>query len=527
MSTIYRETESFPKSSPDTVKHYRRPAERSFLRSQRESTTVLFGGLTWKHERLIQASAKALGYHFKPLPVPSVSAFQTGKEFGNNGQCNPTYFTVGNLVEYLQNLQAQGKSHEEICSRYIFLTAGACGPCRFGMYEAEYRLALENAGFADFRVLLFQQKGGIRQSDSNTGLAINAPFLLGLLNAFVLGDMLNELAYQIRPYELNPGETNRVLKTSIEQIASHIEMTQVLSTPFFKPWVHYLTDRSTLKVLNKCYQQFRQIPVNPLQVKPVVKVTGEFWAQTTEGDGNYRMFEFLEAEGAQVLVEPIGTWITYMLHQSKQKLRDRQNISKPYLFLKNLQSLFILTLAEKLFSRHWNRCRKALGNAPHPLLNQYHLQKLGHPYYHSRAQGGEGHLEVAKNIYYSQNNMAHMVLSLKPFGCMPSTQSDGVQSAVVNAYPEMIFLPVETSGEGEINARSRVQMSLSEASDKAHTEFTLIKNQCHHSFEEIQAYLKDRPELNQTVLQDAADNPPCSSAAKVLQYLDTTMCKVR
>ena len=24
-----------------------------------------------------------------------------GKEFGNRGQCNPTYFTVGNLVKYL------------------------------------------------------------------------------------------------------------------------------------------------------------------------------------------------------------------------------------------------------------------------------------------------------------------------------------------------------------------------------------------------------------------------------------------
>ena len=45
-----------------------------------------------------------------------------------------------------------------------------------------------------------------------------------------------------------------------------------------------------------------------------------------------------------------------------------------------------------------------------------------------------------------------MVLSLKPFGCMPSTQSDGAQSAVVSNYKEMIYLPVETSGEGEINA---------------------------------------------------------------------------
>jgi len=44
-------------------------------------------------------------------------------------------------------------------------------------------------------------------------------------------------------------------------------------------------------------------------VKPVVKIIGEFWAQITEGDGNFHMFEFLEREGAQVLVEPIGTWV--------------------------------------------------------------------------------------------------------------------------------------------------------------------------------------------------------------------------
>ncbi len=64
-----------------------------------------------------------------------------------------------------------------------------------------------------------------------------------------------------------------------------------------------------------------------------------------------------------------------------------------------------------------------------------------------------------------------MVLSLKPFGCMPSTQSDGAQAAVVSHYRDMIYLPVETSGEGEINAHSRVQMALGEAKAKAKREF--------------------------------------------------------
>ena len=35
----------------------------------------------------------------------------------------------------------------------------------------------------------------------------------------------------------------------------------------------------------------------------------------------------------------------------------------------------------------------------------------------------------------------------------------------------MIYLPIETSGEGEINAHSRVQMALGEAKDKAKREF--------------------------------------------------------
>ena len=99
------------------------------------------------------------------------------------------------------------------------------------------------------------------------------------------------------------------------------------------------------------------------------------------------------------------------------------------------------------------------------------MAELAHPFYNEFARGGEGHLEVGKNVYYTKNHLCHMVLALKPFGCMPSSQSDGVQSAVANHFKEMIFLPIETSGEGEINAHSRVQMALGEAKVKARMEF--------------------------------------------------------
>jgi predicted nucleotide-binding protein (sugar kinase/HSP70/actin superfamily) len=138
---------------------------------------------------------------------------------------------------------------------------------------------------------------------------------------------------------------------------------------------------------------------------------------------------------------------------------------------------------------------ESLGNVAWLLPSQSELARLAHPFYHTLARGGEGHLEVGKNVYYTTHHLCHMVLALKPFGCMPSSQSDGVQSAVVNRFPEMIFLPIETAGEGEINAYSRVQMALTEAKIKARTEFEqcLLKGGEH--LEDIRAYVADHPEL--------------------------------
>jgi hypothetical protein len=128
-------------------------------------------------------------------------------------------------------------------------------------------------------------------------------------------------------------------------------------------------------------------------------------------------------------------------------------------------------LSEVLWSYLYARTGRHMGGITPRLLSQRELARLAHPFYDSLARGGEGHLEVGKNVYYTTQGLCHMVLALKPFGCMPSSQSDGVQSAVINRFPEMIFLPVETAGEGEISAQSRVQMALGEARDKARAEF--------------------------------------------------------
>ncbi len=503
--------------------HFQRPVERPFTKDERGHTTLLFGGLTWKHEKLVHGALEGLGYLAEAVPTPDVAAFQLGKEYGNNGQCNPTYFTVGNLVQYLQSLEEQGLSKEEIIDRYVFFTAGACGPCRFGMYEAEYRLALRNSGFDGFRVLLFQQSGGLSQSDAEQGLEMNLDFFLGILNALNCGDVLNECAYAIRPFEVREGQTNETL----ERVMDYMHEVFLRKQPWmvgeklggflgnFKDtaayigkFVNQIGGDDFTGSLERCRDLYNEVEVDRLRVKPVVKITGEFWAQTTEGDGNFNMFAFLEREGAQVLVEPIGTWITYMIHQVVQKCRDHKGLEEgatlPPLWRLDKRAkvewnyrnkVAKLKLAEAIFRREYHRLVDAMGGLAHKLADQYEMQRLGHPYYNSRGGGGEGHLEVAKNIYYSNKGLAHMVLSVKPFGCMPSTQSDGAQAAVVAAHKEIIYLPIETSGEGEINAHSRVQMALGEAKNKAKLEFAEALEATGLSVEQCYEYVDAHPEL--------------------------------
>lgn len=512
------------------IAHFRRPAERPFTEQERDSVTILFGGLTARHDRLVQAVFESCGHACQALPQPDLSACLVGKEYCDNSICNPAYFTIGGLIRFLQQLEADGLSRREILDRFVFFTAGSCGPCRFGMYEAQFRVALRNAGFDGFRVLTFQQDDGLRAATGEPGLKLSLHFALGAFDAFTFGDALQGFGYGVRPYEVVPGSTDRRLREATEIVAALLRRRRPwrladrlparLRPPFERRRKlagsidlllglrDHLRGPETSRALRACRDLFAGIELDRFRIKPVVKVTGEFWAQTTEGDGSFRMFAFLESEGAHALVEPLGGWVTYLLQYARDRVqRDRWLDEVPAdaarsgrrarwtRQLRAERSLALVQLAERTFRGSHERLRTAFGGAGQPLADQRELAALAAPYYRALARGGEGHLEVAKSIYYTTHRTAHMVLSLKPFGCMPSTQSDGVQSALVARFPDMLFVPVETAADGELAAHSRVQIALVEARTRAEQEFERALASTGRSLEDIRSYVAERPEL--------------------------------
>jgi predicted nucleotide-binding protein (sugar kinase/HSP70/actin superfamily) len=220
------------------------------------------------------------------------------------------------------------------------------------------------------------------------------------------------------------------------------------------------------------------------------------------------MFAFLENEGVQVCVDSIAGHLLYWLYKAKLNQLRREGLDIPHPdarwwhLKKRLANTFanqkkplLFAFADRMYTRLYSRINERLGNLAHPLIDQKELAREAEPFYHPLTRGGEGHLEVAKSIYYTEKGLSHMSLSLKPFGCMPSTQSDGVMASVLSKHEDILFVSVETSGDGDINAISRVQMALADAKRRAQKEFGEALESTGRELEKIREFVASNPEL--------------------------------
>lgn len=497
----------------------------TMTKKERENVTLLISGLTAAQDFLTEGALRGLGYNVEAFGIADNAALQTGKEFGNRGQCNPTYFTVGALVKHLIDLRDQkGMTSEEIVKNYVFLTAGACGPCRFGMYVTEYRKALRDAGFDGFRVMLFQQQGGLSQATGDdVGLEMNPSFFIAIIKAVVCGDVLNALAYRIRPYELERGATNR----AVEQAKKVLYKALYEGTNVFT-------------ALYQARRFMESVKIDPLRARAKVSIIGEFWAMTTEGDGNYQLQRFVESEGGECDIQLTTAWLLYNLWEVSRDTRERRylkGVDEAKFGLAGIADKGEFDVAKRLATLRVGELALRLGFQAfaQPLgLFGYHLPdmeavaEVAHEHYSNDLRGGEGHMEVGKLILNVANHKAHMTVSVKPFGCMPSSGvSDGVQSLITAKYPGTIFCAVETSGDGATNFYSRVQMYMFKARIAAEQELARAYEEQGVTEAEVRAFLEANPSYASPLHHAPHSHVYAGSAANLVAEVAPLIKKTR
>jgi hypothetical protein len=157
-------------------------------------------------------------------------------------------------------------------------------------------------------------------------------------------------------------------------------------------------------------------------------------------------------------------------------------------------------------------------------LHGYHLPDMfevadvAKDFYNNDLRGGEAHMEVGKLILNVVKSKVNMTLSVKPFGCMPSSGvSDGVQSAITELYPEAIFLPIETTGDGAVNVQSRVQMMLFKAKAHAQREMDRALERYGMTEDEVRQTLERFPILGHPLMK--APHRNASTAADTVELV--------
>jgi predicted nucleotide-binding protein (sugar kinase/HSP70/actin superfamily) len=467
---------------------YRAYSPRPVRPEERDGIEILFGGLHWRAERLIQAMFENLGYRARPLPTATRDDLLLGRELADIGQCCPTSFTTGNLAQFL-GAEAKRIGADKASEKYVYLTAGACGACRFGQYHQSYELALRNLGLDAFRLFLMEQTKLDQGAFAGGGIEIGMPLTMGAVWAVLCADAVQGLEYRTRPYEVHKGETDRVVRESIEQLAEAFRrrprrgkksasLLWHLATPYF------------VRALRNVLRKFEAIEVDKLQVKPLVKITGEFYLQTVEGDPNYNIHRWLEGEGAEVAPAPIVVWLDYLFRVHIQQLEDYVGIDRLARF-----KLARARLLQKALRWTYNRMRAALGDIPHEIPDQYELRRLAAPYFHHRLSGGEGDMLVGKALWAHRHNKAHMICELSPYACMPNTMSVGAMAGVIGKHPDLLYAPLEIKGDAEVHALSRCQMILTEAKKRAKGEFDSALAQAALTLDAARARRDARPAM--------------------------------
>jgi predicted nucleotide-binding protein (sugar kinase/HSP70/actin superfamily) len=344
------------------------------------------------------------------------------------------------------------------------------------------------------------------------GLELNMPLTLGALWGVLCADVLQSLEYQTRPYEVEKGATDRAIERSVGYLYEAFKKRPQRG----KAWSSLLWHLSTnyfVNALREVKKNFDSIEVDRLQCKPVVKITGEFYLQTVEGDPNYNIHRWLESEGAEVYPAPVAVWFDYWMRFYVQIFEDYRGVDRfagaKITAVKALQRAFRWT---------YNRLRAALNMIPHELPDQYELRRLAAPYYHHRLSGGEGDMLVGKALWAHLNKKAHMICELSPYACMPNTMSVGAMAGVVGQHPDLLYAPIEVKGDAEVHALSRCQMILTEAKKRAVREYVEAMERTNLTPEDAKKLLDATPDLKQATYQLPRDSA-VGIAASLLLHL--------
>ncbi len=312
------------------------------------------------------------------------------------------------------------------------------GGCRASNYIHLLRKALEKAGMGYIPVVSISF--GL---EKNPGFSLTVSLIRKLIYAMMYGDLIMNIANQVRPYENNAGDTDAMVEHWCDELVDRFTAGKGMSRGQMK------------KIFPEIIADFKSIPYTPGE-KTRVGVVGEIYVKFSSL-GNNNLERFLLSEGAEPVVPGLTDFLIFKIYNRVVDV--------------NIYGGSKLTRAVcRFFMGYVQKCQHDMiaalkasdrFRAPGDFAD---LQRLVKGYLGDGCKMGEGWLltaEMLELIHSGTNN----IVCAQPFGCLPNhIVGKGMIRALKDNYPNSNIVSIDYDPSATaINQENRIKLMLANA----------------------------------------------------------------
>ncbi|MDR2964452.1 MAG: acyl-CoA dehydratase activase [Treponema sp.] len=418
------------KKEKHNVKPLGDPYSVKFNKGKKDNQKVILIPNVSRAFCLILSSALANdGFRVEPLPMGGAEAIAVGKRFVHNDMCLPAQIVIGEAILALQS----GKYDPQ---KTVVGTAKVLCDCRLANYLPLTRKALDEAGFSQVPVITTDQ---IDSKNAHPGLRFTLSTYAKTVWGLIETDTLEFLRRKIRPYELNKGETDKIVENAFIEIADGLASGGI---------------SGSIKPFKKAINDICKIKYDRSKLREQVLCQGEYLLTFHPGSNQY-IEDYLEKNGMEVIFPRMSgiyrhLFLNHTVAEIKQFKVKHKLYDKLYAMAGNKFLDLAVNFADKVASRH-------------PLyeidLTLEEKAKYSDHIMHHSIMSGESFLIAADILHYAGQGVRSFVI-LQPFGCLPNhICGRGVIKKIKETHPDIQILPLDYDPDVSFaNIENRIQM---------------------------------------------------------------------
>jgi predicted nucleotide-binding protein (sugar kinase/HSP70/actin superfamily) len=368
---------------------------------------------------MIAAAARSCGIPSEVLPRQTEEDLAIGRKYTSSKECFPMICTTGSFIKKLSEPGSDP-------SKMSFFMPDHNGPCRFGQYNQFHRILFDRLGYQEAELITPSNDTSYQDVAGEHG----QKFRINAWKGFVVADYLRKIYREIRPYEINKGDSDKLYAESLKRLEKCIENGS--------GGLH--------KVLTVIVHDFLAIKTDKSKRKPVVAIIGEiFMRDNATCNGN--IANRLEDLGVEVNIGPFSEWILYSTYRFTRDSRWKND--KAGVIKSKIQALGQDAIAASLLRGINKFTDHEKDVSLHDMLNL--CNKYVNEFY-----DGDPPIAMGTSVALAKRGVSGLAAIL-PFTCMPGTLIASVSDTFRKDHNNIPFLNIAYDGQDSVSLDTRLQ----------------------------------------------------------------------